>query len=245
MIIELLSKGGVDMKEILNSFFTQEYALSLEEILVHITVSVIIGMVIFLSYWITHTGTIYSRRFNVSLIVLTVLTTTVMSVISSNIVLSLGMVGALSIVRFRNAVKDPRDTVYIFWTIVVGICCGIGDYIIASISTLALFVLLLVVGRIKNDYKRLLVIRAHKRLEKDIQSMVTSFFRAKEKLQAMNTTKDTVEFIYQLPSRRFSQITKTDKKILEQVDKMEGIDYVNIVSQNDDITDRQHGKYKS
>lgn len=63
---------------------------------------------------------------------MTVLTTTVMTVIGNNIALSLGMVGALSIVRFRTAIKDSRDTVYIFWTVIVGICCGVGDYLVAS-----------------------------------------------------------------------------------------------------------------
>ena len=74
---------------------------------------------------ISHRGTIYSKKFNVSLVVLTVLTSMVMTVIGNNVALSLGMVGALSIVRFRTAIKDSRDTVYIFWTIIVGICCGV------------------------------------------------------------------------------------------------------------------------
>ena len=77
-------------------------------------------------YYVAHAGTVYSRKFNVSLVVLTVLTSTVMTVIGNNIALSLGMVGALSIVRFRTAIKDSRDTVYIFWCIVAGIACGVG-----------------------------------------------------------------------------------------------------------------------
>lgn len=72
------------------------------------------GFFIFLSYAISHRGTIYSRKFNASLVILAVLTGTVMTVIGNNIALSLGMVGALSIVRFRTAIKDSRDTVYIF-----------------------------------------------------------------------------------------------------------------------------------
>ena len=80
-------------------------------------------------YWLSHTGTIYSKKFNVSLVTLTILTATVMAIIGNNIALSLGMVGALSIVRFRTAIKDSRDTVYIFWTIVAGLGCGVGDYV--------------------------------------------------------------------------------------------------------------------
>ncbi|WP_153050392.1 DUF4956 domain-containing protein, partial [Streptococcus suis] len=98
--------------------------------IMHIVVAAILGGVIYVSYAYTHAGTTYSKKFNISLMTLTVLTATVMTVIGNNVALSLGMVGALSVVRFRTAVKDSRDTTYIFWTIVVGICCGVGDYIV-------------------------------------------------------------------------------------------------------------------
>ena len=90
-------------------------ALGTEEIILRILVSVALGAVIYLSYFLTHSGSIYSRKFNITLLTLTVLTTMVMTVIGNNIALSLGMVGALSIVRFRTSIKDSRDTVYIFW----------------------------------------------------------------------------------------------------------------------------------
>lgn len=73
------------------------------------------------------------------------MTGTVMTVIGNNIALSLGMVGALSIVRFRTAIKDSRDTVYIFWTIIVGICCGVGDYLVAAVGSSAIFLIFLIV----------------------------------------------------------------------------------------------------
>ena len=115
------------MREYLLNLLDQGKSLSVEEICVYIAMAAVLGLVIYLSYWITHAGTIYSRKFNVSLIMLTVLTCTVMLVIGNNVALSLGMVGALSIVRFRTAIKDSRDTIYIFWAIVVGICCGAGS----------------------------------------------------------------------------------------------------------------------
>lgn len=76
-------------------------------------VALMLSMVIFLTYKITFSGVMYNRKFNVSLVMLTLVTTMVMIVIGSDIALSLGMVGALSIVRFRTAIKDPRDTAYI------------------------------------------------------------------------------------------------------------------------------------
>lgn len=109
------------MKRYLYSIMEKGGTLTIEEMISHILVSVILGALIYLSYYITHAGTVYSKKFNVSLITLTILTATVMTVIGNNIALSLGMVGALSIVRFRTAIKDSRDATYIFWTIIVGI----------------------------------------------------------------------------------------------------------------------------
>ena len=110
------------MRQQILNLFTTPRDMSWEEILLNIVLAAVLGFFIFLSYAISHRGTIYSRKFNASLVILAVLTGTVMTVIGNNIALSLGMVGALSIVRFRTAIKDSRDTVYIFWSIIVGIC---------------------------------------------------------------------------------------------------------------------------
>ncbi|MBQ2867568.1 MAG: DUF4956 domain-containing protein, partial [Firmicutes bacterium] len=112
----------------------QSGSMSLSEIVTNIGMSAILGLVIFMSYFLSHAGTIYSRKFNVTLLTLSVLTATVMTVIGNNVALSLGMVGALSIIRFRTAVKDSRDTIYIFWAIIVGICSGVGDYVVAAVG---------------------------------------------------------------------------------------------------------------
>lgn len=104
------------MKEqLMNYFAANTGALTLEDMVLNFLVAVVLGAVIYLSYRISHSGAAYSARFNVSLLMLTLVTTLVMNVIGNNIALSLGMVGALSIVRFRTAIKDPRDTAYIFW----------------------------------------------------------------------------------------------------------------------------------
>ncbi|MBQ3616382.1 MAG: DUF4956 domain-containing protein, partial [Anaerotignum sp.] len=132
--------------------------LSTEEVLLRVGVSILLGCVIYLSYFLTHSGTIYSRKFNITLVTLTVLTTMVMTVIGNNIALSLGMVGALSIIRFRTSIKDSRDTVYIFWTIIIGICCGVGDFMVAAIGSSAVFLVLLLFGRVKKENRTLLII---------------------------------------------------------------------------------------
>lgn len=143
------------MKEYIYKILTEPESLTIEQIGMQLLIATIIGFIIYASYYISHTGAVYSKKFNVSLVMLTILTSMVMTVIGNNVALSLGMVGALSIVRFRTAIKDSRDTAYIFWTIIVGICCGVGDFIVASIGSVAVFLIMLILGRIKNDNRAL------------------------------------------------------------------------------------------
>lgn len=145
--------------------------LTAEVIVLRLVVSAAIAAFVFLSYRLSHSGSIYSAKFNVSLAALTVITTTVMIVIGNNIALSLGMVGALSIVRFRTAIKDSRDTIYIFWAIVVGICCGSGDYLVAAAGSAVVFLLLLLFGRIRNDNRVLLILRTARPNEMKVESL--------------------------------------------------------------------------
>ena len=95
-----------------------------------------------------------------------------MTVIGNNIALSLGMVGALSIIRFKTSIKDSRDTIYIFWTIIVGICCGVGDFTVASIGSSAVFIVLLLFGRVKNNSRMLLIIKASRQVDGEIRKAV-------------------------------------------------------------------------
>ena len=224
------------MREYLLNLLDQGKSLSVEEICVYIAMAAVLGLVIYLSYWITHAGTIYSRKFNVSLIMLTVLTCTVMLVIGNNVALSLGMVGALSIVRYRTAIKDSRDTAYIFWAIIAGICCGAGDYLIAAIGSAVVFVILLLLGRIRSDTRRLLIIRGARNTVRSIEAVVFEFFSGKANLRVKNTTNDWVEFIYELTSRQIDAAAKKGKFITERLYQIENIEYVNLVSQSDEIS---------
>ncbi len=104
----------------------------------------LIGMFIYLIYKKTFAGVMYSRQFNISLVVLTLLTTFIILAISSNLILSLGMVGALSIVRFRTPVKDPMDLVYLFWSIGAGIVVGAGLIPLAVSGSVIIGIILIV-----------------------------------------------------------------------------------------------------
>ncbi len=225
------------MRSQIFNLIKDQSTLTWEQIASNIIVSGIIGFLIFISYMISHRGTIYSKKFNVSLVVLTVLTSMVMTVIGNNVALSLGMVGALSIVRFRTAIKDSRDTVYIFWTIIVGICCGVGDFVVAGIGSVFVFILLLLFGAIKNNNRMLVIIRGARTKESAIQAVMYKFFGAKAVLRVKNSTDASVEFIYEITAKLLIQAErKNNIGICDEIYKIGNIEYVNTVMQNDEIS---------
>lgn len=225
------------MRSQIFNLIKDQSTLSWEQIAANILVSGILGFLIFISYMISHRGTIYSKKFNVSLVVLTVLTSMVMTVIGNNVALSLGMVGALSIVRFRTAIKDSRDTVYIFWTIIVGICCGVGDFIVAGIGSAFVFILFLILGAIKNNNRMLVIIRGDRTKESQIQGVMFKFFGAKAVLRVKNSTTESIEFIYEITAKLLSQAErKNNIGICDEIYKIGNIEYVNTVMQNDEVS---------
>lgn len=223
------------MKDKLFELFETSGELQVGTVALHISMAAVLGFLIFVSYYITHRGTIYSKKFNASLVVLTVLTGTVMTVIGNNIALSLGMVGALSIVRFRTAIKDSRDTVYIFWTVIVGICCGVGDYMVALIGSAITFIVLLILGAIKNDNRMLIIVRGARNKQSIVTGYIFNIFKNKAILRVKNTTEDTMELIYEVSSSLLKK-TEKDISITDGIYDLGGIEYVNIVMQNDEIS---------
>lgn len=223
------------MKEYIYQVLQDVGSLTVIDILVRLIMGFIIGLFIMISYKISHSGTIYSKKFNVSLFVLTILATMVMTVIGNNVALSLGMVGALSIVRFRTAIKDTRDTVYIFWAIIVGICCGVGDYVVATLGSFIVFLALLLVGSIKDDNRMLLVVRSNKVNELKIKSIVYTHYDGRANLKVLNTTIEKVEFIYELSKRDYNKSQKKEDNINDKLYSLVGTDYVNLVAQSDEL----------
>ena len=223
------------MKETLYNLLSQQGAMTWQQITMHILVSAALGGLIFLSYVLSHKGTIYSRKFGVTLVVLTVMTGTVMTVIGNNIALSLGMVGALSIVRFRTALKDSRDTAYVFWTIIVGICCGVGDYVVAAAGSTAIFLVFLLFGAVRSDTRMLLVVRADRNLEEKIEAMVFQYFERQAVLRVKNTNTGNVEFIYEMSRKTLERAQRQHPALTGDFYKLGAVECVNIVAQSDEI----------
>jgi len=224
------------MREYLQNLLAESGTLSTEDIVLHILAAAVISLAIYVSYWFTHTGTAYSKKFNVSLVTLTILTGTVMTVIGNNIALSLGMVGALSIVRFRTAIKDSRDTTYIFWAIIVGICCGVGDYLVAAVGTVVVFVVLMLFGRVRNENRMLLIIRGGKSRMAEMEGIVFKQFNGKALMKVKNTTAESCELIYELTRKDYQIGYAKERELTDQLYELGCVEYINIVAQSDEIT---------
>ena len=162
------------MKKILEALEAMQVSMSIGTILIILLVAFIVSMIIYLTYKHTYSGVLYNPRFNVSLIMITMVTTIVMVVIGSNISVSLGMVGALSIIRFRTAVKDPRDTAFIFWAVVSGLACGTQNYIIVLLGSLILCLILFIFMKVsKASDKYVLVIKGDMKSFDKVEELVT------------------------------------------------------------------------
>ena len=226
------------MKEILYNYLsTGTGALSLTDVCINFLAACIISILLYLSYRISHSGPVYSRRFNVSLVMLVLITTLVMNVIGNNIALSLGMVGALSIVRFRTAIKDPRDTAYIFWAIAVGVCCGVSDYWVAGIGSMVIFLFLILFGFVRDNERIMVVVKLDAKGVETLENHVESLFKGKAVLRLSNTSVEegTAEVIYEISDQQLREAEKVNGSCVNLLSSLEGVCSISMVRQDDEI----------
>lgn len=159
--------------DIMKQLFLEGYAsvnMNMGIILGCVICTLVLAIYVFVVYKWIHKNEFYNKNFNLSLIALAVITAAVILTIQSNIVVSLGMVGALSIVRFRTAIKDPLDLVFLFWSIGIGIICGAGFAAIAVITSIALTIVIFIFSNIHGAKEsQLLVVNADTH---DIESQI-------------------------------------------------------------------------
>ena len=182
----------------LSGFSLSTQNLTLPNVLISLGIAFLLGMVIYFIYKKTYRGVLYSHSFNLSLIMLSMVTTLVIMCISSAPALSLGMIDTLSIVRFRTAVKDPMDTVYMFWAIAVGITVGANFILFSIIGTLVIAVILLVLSFTSNQTGQnyLLVVHYDDRYAKEVTNAVNKMvprYRLKSKTATRNGVEMTLE----------------------------------------------------
>lgn len=213
-------------KDIVEWFAVNNASLSGMKILLLLCIGMVLAAIVFMTYKVTYQGVSYNAKFNFSNVIILLITEVIMMMISSNIVVSLGMVGALSIVRFRTAVKDPRDTVYIFWSIVEGLCVGSQNMKLAVVSTLFIAIVIIVssfAGKRKDSY--VLIIRGGEKAvsQEEIEAIIDNY-TVKRELETVNRTEFSTEMVYEVRTRKALGMELTEA--LQAVEAVESVNWL-------------------
>jgi uncharacterized membrane protein YhiD involved in acid resistance len=195
--------------------------LTLEGFAMSMLVALICGLIIFLVYRYFFQGVVYNNNFNILLVLTCLVTTFVVIVISSNIVLSLGMVGALSIVRFRSAVKEPLDTGFIFWAVACGITAGAGLYWISIFAVVFVSIVFILLSRVRgNKHTYLLIVRYEEKAAADVLRILG---RIKKVLKNKTSANGKTEMTYEV------KIKADNTAFVEEMTAIDGVESATIV----------------
>lgn len=203
--------------DIFRKSFLDGYAstnLTVKSILVCMMVTILVSAYIFAVYRLINRNAFYNKNFNLSLPAIAVITAAIILTIQSNIVISLGMVGALSIVRFRTAIKDPMDLVFLFWAISAGIICGAGFAIIAVIASVILTAGILVADRLPvAKSPQILLINSDWFENEDSIMEIVKKYCSLNRVKARNLTKDGLNMAIEVRVKEEKELVKALMKI--------------------------------
>ena len=207
--------------DILKESFLESYNLTdltTKDILLAMLMACVIGLYIFLVYRIVTRKAFYSKSFSISLVVLAMITTSIILTIQSSVVVSLGMVGALSIVRFRTAIKDPMDLVFLFWSIGAGIICGVGLFELVVLTSVCVSLVIAALELVPAVRLPMLLIinTSEKSGEKAILEVVknyTKYYRVKSR----NITSQGLDMIIEL------RIKKDSDNLAQEIQALTGV----------------------
>ena len=203
--------------------------ISVDKVLLSLAVAFIIGVFIIYVYKKTYSGVIYSKSFSLCIILLTMVTSMIIRTISSNLALSLGMVGALSIVRFRTAIKEPTDTAFMFWGITAGIMSGAGLYLVAIIASVGIGVLYIVgyTMGFKTNRQFLFILKYEASSDKRIIDALKKL--PKTKLKSKSIVKNTIELTFEV------ELKDDNTKILDDFKDIDGVVSASVISYQNDF----------
>lgn len=223
----------MNLREMLQRTFLNGYAsmdIQVVDVFMCLLVTSVIAMYIFIIYRSINKRSFYNKNFNLSLLALAIIIAAIILTIQSNIVVSLGMVGALSIVRFRTAIKDPMDLVFLFWAISVGIICGAGFSIIAIIASVIVSLVILFFSKLPSSkgVVILLVNSSAYESEEEIMAIVRELCSA-YKVKARNLTKNHLDMAVEVS-------VKEQGELVKRLIGLPNITSASIVSHEGDVT---------
>ncbi len=203
--------------------------ISVDKMVFSLHVSFLIGLFIVYIYRKTYTGVVYSKSFSLCIILLSMVTAMIIRTISSNLALSLGMVGALSIVRFRTAVKEPVDTGFMFWGITAGIMSGAGLYLISILASVLLGLLYVIsysMGfRVSSNY--LLIVKYEAKAHSDVNKIMKKI--NKKKLKSKTLSKNVIELTFEI------ELKDIKEDFINQFEGIEGVKTASLISYQNDF----------
>lgn len=212
-----------------SSFLEKTTAFSVTDVAIAMVLSLAIGMFIFVVYKKTFAGVMYSASFGVSIMAMTLITTLIILAVTSNVILSLGMVGALSIVRFRTAVKEPLDIAFLFWAISAGIVTGAGLIPLAIIGSVFIgMVLLVFVNKKSTDTPYIIVLNvADDRSEAQAVDLIKSKTK-KTLIKAKTVSRAGIELTVEV------RLAELSAQVVNDLLTIEGVSNATLVSYNGD-----------
>jgi uncharacterized membrane protein YhiD involved in acid resistance len=205
-------------------------SITLSDIIIALIASLVCAGIISYTYKYAYQGVLYQKSFNLSLVLISLITTSVIMVISGNLVLSLGMVGALSIVRFRAAVKDPLDIVFMFWAVSIGIANGVAAFKVSFAATIIISFIIIIVKKLPlSSTSYMLIVKCNPSVENQLFEILSKETK-KFYLKSKNINGNQLELIFET---RIKDQSKLSKKISE----LSGITDVSILSYSSNILD--------
>lgn len=218
-----MSVKDVVKKSILNSAAFTQYDMG--KLMICMVMSIILGLLIYAVYKKFYTGVVYSRSFAVTLVGMTIMTCTITLAISTNIVISLGMVGALSIVRFRTAIKDPMDLLYLFWAISSGITSGAGMYILAFMAA-AVMVVIFALVYYRREKGKVYIAVLHYTGDKTGDAIIQALGHMKFFIKSKTMRKERIEMAVEL------FLKKDDMTFMERIRALDGVEDITLIQYN-------------
>lgn len=223
----------MSFKDIFKKSFLEGYAgaeITTMTVATELLIASALAVYIFLVYRVLTRKTFYSKGFNISLAGITVITSALILTMQSSVVLSLGMVGALSIVRFRTAIKDPMDLMFLFWSISVGIICGAGLAQIAIVLSVVVTIGILVLDRIPvAKAPMILVVNAEAIAEEKPLTDIVAGFDRHYRIKSRNVTAESRDYVMELRTSRGDEL-------VSMLMKAEGIHSVSLMSHDGEVT---------
>ena len=210
-----------------SSFLSNINSFSTLDVLLALGLAFVLGLFIFLIYKKTYQGVMYSDSFGISLIAMSMITSLVIIAVTSNVVLSLGMVGALSIVRFRTAIKEPMDIAFLFWAIAVGIVLGAGLLPLAIIGSVIIGIIIVIFSTRKiGDTPYILVVNCENEETENAANELIKEDAKKSLLKSKSVNKLGIELIYEV------RIKDDNTGFVNKISAVNGVTNAVLVSYN-------------